>query len=276
MGPFDIFDAVERLRQSGRPFCIATVVRTADVTSAKAGAKAAVTENGEIIGHLGGGCVQGAVRKAAQEALGSGQTRLIRVKPSEKVVSLADEDGVRVFKSGCPSGGTVDVLIEPYELSPMVVVFGATPIAQAIAAHGLLAGYRVAVPDGVEAPAGAARFAEADLGPLGLGERDFVVVASQGRGDLACLRAALESPARRVSMVASRKKAETLVARLWAEGMAPERTERLKSPAGLDIKAIDPHEIALSVLAEIVVWRNMDRKERAGEGQGGASRDGTV
>ena len=88
---------------------------------------------------------------------------------------------------------------------------------------------------------------------------DFVVVSSQGAQDLASLRAALQSPARRVSMVASHRKASALSAKLAAEGMDAARLERLKSPAGLDLGAIDPQEIALSVLAEIVLWRNSGR-----------------
>ena len=260
MGPFDIFDTIDRQRRASRPFCVATVVRTADVTSAKAGAKAVVTEAGEILGHLGGACVRRAVVSAGQTAIETGETRLIRVKPSEKVVSLTDADGTRLFKSGCPSGGTVDVLIEPYELPPLLVVFGDTPISRALAAHAALAGYRLALPEGAEGPAEASRFADADLSALRLDPRDFVVVASQGTQDLACLRAALESPAARVSMIASRRKADALTAKLAAAGMDPARIARLKAPAGLDLHAIDPQEIALSVLAEIVRWRNTDRK----------------
>lgn len=260
MGKFDIFDTIDQQRQTGRPFCVATVVRTADVTSAKAGAKAVVTEMGEILGHLGGACVKRAVISAGQQAIGSGETRLIRVKPSQKVVTLVDEDGAQVFKSGCPSGGTVDVLVEPYELPPMLVIFGNTPISRALAAHAALAGYRLAMPNEAEGMPDGARFDGDDISQLGLGPRDFVVVASQGTQDLACLRAALNSPARRVSMIASRRKAETLCGKLLAEGMSEERINRLKSPAGLDINAIDPQEIALSVMAEIIQWRNTDRQ----------------
>jgi xanthine dehydrogenase accessory factor len=239
----NVFDRIEELRRQGRPFCIATVVRTADATSAKAGAKAVVTSDGEIQGHLGGACVQGAVRKAAAETLASGGTTLIRVKPSDKVVSLVDPDGALAFKSGCPSGGTVDILIETCTPPPVLVVFGATPIADAIAAHASLAGFRVtAVPD-----------ADTDLPAVTAG--DFVVVASQGKGDLACLRTALQAPCRRVSMIASRKKAAALTEKLVQEGLPAERCAALKSPAGLDLQAVDPHEIAIAVLAEIIRWR---------------------
>ncbi|MCA0938552.1 XdhC family protein [Salipiger pacificus] len=259
MADFDIFDVIDRQRRVGRPFCVATVVRTADVTSAKAGAKAVVTEAGELLGHLGGACVKRAVLAAGREAISCGQTRLIRVKPSDKVVALTDADGAQVFKSGCPSGGTVDLLLEPYELPPLLVIFGDTPISRALASHAALAGYRLALPEGAEGPGSATSFPDADLSALPVGPRDFVVVASQGTQDLACLRAALESPAARIAMVASRRKAEALCAKLADAGVAAERMARLKSPAGLDIRAIDPQEIALSVLAEIILWRNTDR-----------------
>jgi xanthine dehydrogenase accessory factor len=264
MGKFDIFDTIHTLRKSGRPFCVATVVRTADVTSAKAGAKAAVTVDGEIIGHLGGGCVQGAVRKAGAQAIETGETQVIRVKPSEKVVALQDDDGAQVFKSGCPSGGTVDLLIEPYTLPPMLVILGNSPISRAIAAHGNMAGYRIAVTDMMETDHATLRFSETDLSELSITPRDFVVVASQGAKDLAALRAALGSDADRVSMVASRRKAAALCEKLSAEGMDASRIARLKSPAGLDIKGVDPQEIAVSVIAEVILWRNTDRISQEG------------
>ncbi len=263
MGRFDIFDSIDDLRRTGAPFCVATVVRTADVTSAKAGAKAAVTAQGEIIGHLGGACVRRAVVAAGQAALACGETRMIRVKPSDKVVTMVDDDGAQVFKSGCPSGGTVDVLIEPYTLPPRLVVFGTTPISRALAGHGVLAGYRVVVHQDLGFDGAAQVFDGQDLAGLDLQPTDFVVVASQGAQDLASLKAALDSPAVRVSMVASQRKAEALVAKLSAQGVPADRLARLKSPAGLDLGGIDPQEIAVSVMAEIVLWRNADRAAAA-------------
>lgn len=251
MSKFDIFDTIATLRATGRPFCVATVVRTADVTSAKAGAKAAIAEDGTITGHLGGGCVTRAVREAAATAIRTGETAMIRVKPSAKVVDLT-EDGAQVFRSGCPSGGTVDLLIEPYELPALLAVFGTTPIARAIAQHAALAGFRVASMLEI----GTAL--DPTLDAHALRPQDFVVIATQGAGDLNALKAALASPARRVSMVASAKKATALVAKLDD----PAQAAKLKSPAGLDLGGIDPHEIALSVLAEIVQWRARDSRSQ--------------
>lgn len=259
MAPFDIFDTIESLRRQGDAFCIATVMRTADATSAKAGAKAAVTESGKIIGHLGGACVQRAVKTAASQTLCEGAPRVIRVKPSDKVVATQDADGVQTFKSGCPSGGTVDLLIEPYRPPPRLVIFGATPISQALAAHAALAGFTVLVPDGVETPGGVTGFFDPQaFSEIGITPRDFVVVASQGNRDMDALRQAIECPARRISMIASGRKANVLCQKLVTAGVPQDLVSRLKSPAGLDIKGVDPHEIAVSVLAEIVFWRNTD------------------
>ncbi|MCA0871066.1 XdhC family protein [Seohaeicola saemankumensis] len=265
MAQFDIFDTIGTLRQAGDAFCVATVMRTADATSAKAGAKAAITRDGRILGHLGGACVQRAVRAAAADALLAGAPQMIRVKPSDKVVAIADPDGVQTYKSGCPSGGTVDLLIEPYEHPPRLVIFGETPIARALASHAALAGFRVYLPEGGD---GITAFDPEDLGALELQSRDFVVVASQGNGDRAALKAAVTSPARRVSMVASRRKAEVLSAKLIDAGLPEADVRRLKSPAGLDLKGVDPHEIALSVLAEIILWRNTDAPVRDATDEG--------
>ena len=263
MAGFDIFDTIDALRRKGDAFCVATVLRTADATSAKAGAKAAITRDGQILGHLGGACVQRAVRETAREAFAHGTPKMIRVKPSDKVVAMTDPDDVQTFKSGCPSGGTVDLLVEPYQHAPRVVIFGDSPIALALAAHAALAGLRVCLPDGAECATDHTSFDPADVSALGIETRDFVVVASQGKGDGAALKAALETPARRVSMVASRRKAQVLCDKLVAQGLTSERAAQLKSPAGLDIHAIDPHEIALSILAEIILWRNADQSKEA-------------
>ena len=240
MDGFDIFDRIADLRATGRPFCVATVVRTAEVTSARPGAKAAVTETGEVIGHLGGACVTRAVQKAALVALAEGDPQVIRVKPKDKVVALRDADGTQVYKSGCPSGGTVELLIEPYSRAPMLCILGDTPIARAVAAHGALAGFRIALHE---------------------------EVPFDGAGQLTCLKAALQSAAGIVTMVASRRKAAVLCKRLLEEGMPGERAGRLKAPAGLDIGAVEPGEIALSILAEVVMWRN--RHRLAGSAQTG-------
>ncbi|MEM7507296.1 MAG: XdhC family protein [Pseudomonadota bacterium] len=239
MTRFDIFDVIERLRREARPFTMVTVVRTADATSAKAGAKAAVTAEGEILGHLGGACVKRAVRQAAVEALKTGQARMIQVRPADNMDRPAPD--IAVHSSGCPSGGTVDLFIEPYRMPPRLIILGDTPIASAIAAHGRLMGFQVTD----------------DL--AGDGASDFVVIASQGNSDEAALAKALASSAQHIAMIASQRKAQVLVERLAASGVPRVQLERLKAPAGLDLGGIDPHEIAISVLAEIVALRHRNQ-----------------
>ena len=260
MARFDIFEMIAEQRATGQPFAVVTVVRTADATSAKAGAKALVTASGEILGHVGGGCVQGAVCSAAAGALKSGTVATIRVKPSGEVTSAFDTDGTPLHKSGCPSGGTIELLIEPYAPPPAVVVAGASPVAAAIGRIAHVTGYRVihaALAEDHGLIADAVRVVDGfDLAPLGLAEQDFVIIAAQGKRDLEALRAALLSPAAYVAMVASGRKARTLLDRLRDEGIDKTLLSRLKSPAGLDLGGVDPEEIAVSVIAEIVQTRN--------------------
>ncbi|MBX2853571.1 MAG: XdhC family protein [Rhodobacteraceae bacterium] len=241
----DLIEAMAALRREGRAFCVATVVRTVAATSAKAGAKALITAEGALKGHIGGGCVLGAAKRAAVEALENGQPRLIRVKPSEAVSEPVDSDGVPLHKSGCPSGGTVDLFIEPYAPAPLLLILGDGPAARSLARIGGELGYRAAL----SAP---------EAAEMEIAARDFVVIVTQGNGDAAALRRAIESPAAYVAMVASKRKARTMVARLTSEGVSPERLGRLRAPAGLDIGAIEPEEIALSILAEIIQCRRRE------------------
>lgn len=255
-----IFDDISRLRRAGRPFAVATVVRTADVTSAKAGAKAVVTEAGELIGHLGGSCVTAAVTRAAAAALVAGELRLIRVRPAARVDAGHDPDGAELYKSGCPSGGSVDILIEPYALPPIVAVLGTSTVAAAIARQARHLGYRLAA--AAEIDADAIPITGVALDPATVGPADFAIVAAQGRHDLQALRAALLSPAGWVGMVASRRKAAALTERLRGEGLNEVHLARLEAPAGLDLGGVDPDEIALSVMARIVQLKNHRRRPK--------------
>ena len=252
----EIFDTIETYRQKGEAFCVATVIRTADATSAKAGAKAVITGAGAIIGHLGGSCVQRAVRTAAIDALADNDPRMISVRPSDKIIGTEGLNGVQTFKSGCPSGGTVDLLIEPYRPPNKLVIFGNTPISNALAQHASLAGFEVFLSTG--SVGSASHFDPENLEGVGVAPHDFVVIASQGNGDKDALLSAVQSPARRISMIASARKADFLCQSLISAGHDAGQVGRLKSPAGLDIKGLDPHEIAVSVLAELILWRNTD------------------
>ncbi len=260
----DIHDLVSTMKASGKPFALATVVRTVAATAAKAGAKAVILPDGSISeGWIGGGCARAAVLKAAQESLADGKPRLVSVQPpdvlQEHGVEAGEErEGTRFAKNMCPSQGTMDVFVEPVLPRPHVVVCGSSPVAVAIANLGRGMGFAVTVC----APAAEqSAFAEADRRiegyalPVDGSARRFVVVATQGRGDEAALQAALAVDSDYVAFVGSRKKADSLKNKLAERGVAPERLAKLKAPAGLDLGAITPDEIAISILAEIVAVR---------------------
>ena len=263
----DVLDVMAELRAAGAEFCVVTVVRTANATSAKAGAKAVVTAEGALHGFVGGGCVTGAARRAAAEALAAGEARLIRVRPKEEVAASLDADGVELHRSSCPSGGTVELFVEPVSRPARLVVCGASPIAGALIRLGGAMGYRTiaAAPleDRGELPEADRYLDRFDLSELKLRGGDSVVVATQGRRDREALNSALASGAGYVAMVGSRRKVAALKSQLAADGVAAEALARLYGPAGLAIGAIGPDEIALSILAEIVQTRRRAAREQA-------------
>jgi xanthine dehydrogenase accessory factor len=264
----DPLDLVSTMKAKGEPFALATVVRTVAATAAKAGAKAIILPDGTITeGWIGGGCARTAVLKAAKEALADGKSRLVSVQPpdvlQEQGLDAGDERaGVRYAKNMCPSQGTMDVFVEPVLPRPHVVICGSSPVAVAIAELARRTGFAVTVcAPGPEQKA----FAEAEHRiegyalPVDEPGTRFVVVSTQGRGDEAALQAALAVEADYVAFVGSRKKAAALKAALAERGIAPEQLAKLKAPAGLDLGAITPDEIAVSILAEIIALRRGGR-----------------
>jgi xanthine dehydrogenase accessory factor len=267
------FELMEQLRDSGEDFCVATVVRTAAATSAKAGAKAIVTRQGEVHGFIGGGCVQGAVRRVGMAAIADGQPRMIRVKPTDEVVEPVDVDGVELHKSSCPSGGSVDIFFEPMRQAARLVVCGASPVAVTLITLAGAMGYRIiaaALSEDHDKVAGADQtLAGFDLSGLDLSERDAVVVATQGKRDREALMQALVSGAGYAGMVGSRRKIAALLDQLGSDVPTAAKAA-LHGPAGLDIGAIDPEEIALSIIGEIVMERRRTMQKGGAENAGAA------
>ena len=248
-----LFDCMAQMTGDNQPFALATVVRTHDLTSAKPGAKAVIRSDASIEGWIGGGCVRGAVLKAAARALADGRPRLIRVGPEGETV---EADGLEQFSSHCPSGGTSEIFVEPVLPRPALLVLGASPTARALADVGLAAGFAVtaAAPeadlDGL--PEGCDTIAGYDLSDYARRVESFVVVATQGRGDRPALAAAIGTGSAYVAFVGSRKKSAKLKADLIAGGAAADQVAAVRGPAGLDIGAATPGEIALAVLADVV------------------------
>jgi xanthine dehydrogenase accessory factor len=260
----DIHGIISDRKATGQPFALATVVRTVAATAAKAGAKAVILPDGTIYeGWIGGGCARAAVLKAAKDALADGKSRLVSVQPPDALDEQglqagAEEGGVRFAKNMCPSQGTMDIFVEPVLPRPQVVICGSSPVAVAIAELARWSGFAVTVCAPAEEQATfeeAERRIEGYALPVDEAGHRYVVVSTQGRGDEAALSAALALDVDYVAFVGSRRKAEVLKAKLAARGIAPELLAKLKAPAGLDLGAITPDEIAISILAEIVAVR---------------------
>lgn len=256
----DFHDLVADLRETGEAFAVATVVRTVSVTSAKAGAKALIRADGEIAaGWIGGGCVKAAVRRVAQASISKGAPQLISIQPKDLLEDLGvaagdEKNGIHFAHNGCPSEGTIDVFIEPVTPKAEIIIFGASPIACALSKQAAPLGYRTIVCcEEVEQALhqNAQQWIEpADLSPSSKANR-FIIVATQGKGDEASLKHAVESDARYIAFVGSRKKMKSLREKLIAKGVDENIIDKVKAPAGLDIGAITPEEIALSILAEM-------------------------
>jgi xanthine dehydrogenase accessory factor len=265
----EVIELVAELKAAEQAFVLATVVRTVSVTAAKAGAKAIIRPDGTIVaGWIGGGCARGAVLKAAREALADGEPRMVSVQPENLLAELGvksgeNRDGVRFAQNMCPSKGTMDIFVEPVLPHPSLVILGASPVAISLAGQARQLGYHVTI----AAPA-SDRASEPDADviidgfePRYLNDaRRFVVISTQGRGDEAALKASVGIDAAYHGFVGSRRKMAALREKLIGEGIAASALDRIKAPAGLDLGAITPEEIAMSILAEITTLRRRGQR----------------
>jgi len=248
--PSGIAEAARDLQSRDEPFAFATIVRTAGATAAKPGAKALIRADGTIAeGFLGGGCTCGAVKRAALEAIASGAPRLISVAPEDLLADMGvapgeTSGGVTYARNGCPSRGTVDIFVEPCLPMPELAILGTSPVARALARLAPGFHWAVRTTPSAEAPA----------------RLRAIVVATQGHGDLDALKAALAARADHVAFVGSARKYAALAERLANAAVAGEDIAAVSAPAGLNIGAVTPEEIALSILAELVQVRRRARR----------------
>jgi xanthine dehydrogenase accessory factor len=239
----ELAETAQMLRQRQEPFAFATIVRTAGLTAAKPGAKALLSADGTIVqGWLGGGCTRGAVKRAALTALSEGTPQLVSVAPEDLLeqrgVAPGDEvDGTRYARNGCPSRGTVDIFIEPCLPVPELTVLGTSPVAQTLAR--LAPQFHWSVGSTVPTTHAGA-------------QQRVIVIATQGQGDLDALKSALDATPDYIAFVGSRLKFATLADKLIAAGHPPDDVANVHAPAGLDLGAVTPEEIALSILAQLV------------------------
>jgi xanthine dehydrogenase accessory factor len=235
----------QELAERGVPFATATVVRVQRPTSAKPGNTALVLGDGTIEGFVGGDCAEQSVREYALRAIESGDTVLLRVVP----FGGEDERGVITVQNPCLSGGMIEVFVEPVVPAPRVLVEGDTPIVHALLRIGGELGF-----DMVGVVGGEFEPRPGDLA---------VVVAGHGREELPALKAGLEAEVPYVGLVASRRRGVGVLGELKSDGVAQELLDRIDTPAGLDIGARTPEEIAVSILAKIVAVRRAPRNAPA-------------
>jgi xanthine dehydrogenase accessory factor len=237
------------LASAGAPFVTATVVRARRPTSVQPGDVALVLSDGTIEGFVGGVCTEHSVRAYALQAIENNEAVLLRVLPfHEDGPPPGDEtsdDGTVTVQNPCLSGGSMEVFLEPVLPAPRVLVVGETPTAAALLRLGAELDLDVAASDGPR---------PGDLA---------VVVAAHGRDELQVLRSALEADVPYVGLVASRARGTGVLADLRSDGVPDELVRRIDVPAGLDIGARTPAEVALSILARIVEVRRSVRLEPA-------------
>lgn len=264
------------LAKQGEAFALATVVRREAPSSARVGDSALITQGGAFHGWLGGSCTQPTVVREALHVLADGTPRLIALSPDPESDRRA---GVVALPMTCHSGGCVDIYVEPVLPVPRLLVFGLSPAAQALARLAKAMGYTV---DAVDPGADRAMFPEADRvltsldasqlksWPGARGAQLFAVVATMGERDETAILSALALEPSYIGVVASHRRFDEIRAALLAQGAAPAPLERIRSPAGLDIGAHSPEEIALSILAQIVQARREARSEQESPESGAA------
>ncbi|WPD18243.1 XdhC family protein [Thermaerobacter composti] len=273
------------LRARGYSFALATVIRRRPPVSSRAGDKALITADGRIEGWIGGSCSESIVRRQALAALADGQPRLIQIRvdvPADAATAEESDEGQEPGAAGgegdarvvtvamtCPSGGEVDVYIEPFVRPPQLIACGDTPLAYALVQMAAMVGFEPVLVYGREAPpeaavpGGRAISVDAleDFEPV---PEAYAVVATMGHFDEECLQRWLAAGVPYVALVASRKRAAAVKEVLAGAGVPAADLERVRNPAGLDLGAVTQEEIAVSILADIIRQRRARLRAHAG------------
>jgi xanthine dehydrogenase accessory factor len=252
----DVFDELVRLRSLGQKCALATIVEVNGSIPSFQTAKLLVREDGSLVGTIGGGCVEAEVWNAAREVMQTGKARNMQFTLGQDAA----------YDNGLICGGQLEVFVECIAPQPTVLIFGGGHISKSLAKVLDLAGFRVTVSDNRETYANRERFPEAaevysdeyeDVYPkLNVNESTYIVIVTRGhRDDMRILRWAVTTPARYISMIGSKRKVIGVVHELEKEGISRTAFERVFAPMGLDIGAISPEEIAISVGAEMIAMR---------------------
>lgn len=273
MGLMDVFEELVRQRRAGRPCALATIVQANGSIPSYTSAKLLVREDGSLVGTIGGGCVEAEVWTAAREAMETG-------KPRRLSFSLGQD---AAYDNGLICGGQLEVFIEPIEAQPHAFIFGAGHISKSLCQVAGLIGFATTVVDDRETFANRERFPAADnvlagqyeeiFPALEVNSFSYLIIVTRGhRDDMRVLKWAVNTPARYVAMIGSRRKVISVFRELEKEGVPADRLARVSAPMGLDIGALTPEEIAISVAAEMVAvrrcpggnWRSLSKSAQSG------------
>lgn len=252
----DVYDELIRLRNLGQKCAIATIINVRGSIPSYESAKLLVREDGSITGTIGGGCVEAEVWNAAREVI---ETE----KPKHLTFNLGQD---AAYDNGLICGGQLDVFVEPVLPLPRAFIFGAGHISKSLSKVATLAGFGTVIVDNRESFANRERFPEAvevhaeeyeQVFPnLAINETSYIIIVTRGhRDDMRVLQLALGTPARYLAMIGSKRKVINVIRELVKEGIPREAFERIHAPMGLDIGAISPEEIAISVAAEMIAVR---------------------
>ncbi len=248
----------QELMMAGKPFVVAVVVNHQPPVSGKPGYRAIITGDGEIWGWIGGGCSQAIIQEEALVALKNDKPRFIRITPEP-----ADApEGVSERRMTCHSGGTLEIFMEPVNNPFQLIIFGSSAVAKMLSDLAKAMEIKVvAVGPNSDSLVSADR-CFLDYDPVELAKVNtsgYMVVATQGEADELALETALKLNPEYCAFVASAAKSRAIWESLRARGISQQILDEIRSPAGLDIGATLPSEIALSILAEIIKTRRRDQ-----------------
>ena len=252
----DLFKEIVRLRRLGQKCALATIVQVNGSIPSYESAKLLVREDGSMAGTIGGGCVEAEVWNAAREVI---ETE----KPKHLTFSLNQD---AAYDEGLICGGQLNVFVEPIVPQPRAIIFGAGHVSKSLAQVAQLAGFGVTVADDREQFANRERFPDAEevhaaeyeeLFPkLDVNPNCYLIIVTRGhRDDMRVLRWALSTNARYIAMIGSKRKTISIIKEFEKEGIPRDRFANVHAPMGLEIGAITPEEIAISVAAEMIAVR---------------------
>lgn len=256
MAIVDIYREIVRIRDAGERAALATIVRRLGSTPRKDSAKMLIREDGTAVGSVGGGCVEGEVWQKAKEVIRSGRPHLLSF-------DLNNEDAAN---DGLVCGGRVEIFIEPIMSEERLVILGAGHLGQAICRLAGQVDFKVTVADDRESFASRERFPEAErivvtdfgtaFSDIPVDSNTFILIVTRGHShDQIATEQAVQTPARYVGLVGSRRKIKLIVENLLERGLTKGHFKNLVAPIGLPIGSETPEEIAVSVVAELIAVR---------------------